>query len=68
MATPATLTGLQRTLDQLRDGQTLSLARTQVVRLFGGDEVAEARLRHFAAGHRCTITRADGCTVFEKRR
>jgi hypothetical protein len=68
MATPLTIPGLQRTLDQLPDGQTLSLARDQIVRLFGGDDVAEARLRHFATGHRCILTRADGCTVFEKRR
>ena len=67
MAAPRTLPDLQRTLDHLAEGRTLSLAREQVVRLFGGDDIGEARLRHFASGHRCIITRADGCTVFEKR-
>ena len=67
VAAPRTLPDLQRTLDHLAEGRTLTLAREQVVRLFGRDDIAPARLSHFATGHGCIVTHADGCTVFEKR-
>lgn len=62
-----TLPSLESVLDSLPPGQQLTLARTQVDRLFGLNDVGTRRVLRFAGGHRCIVVHADDCVVFEKR-
>jgi hypothetical protein len=61
-----TLPRLQAHLDRLRLAERLTLARSQVERLFGHNDVAVGRLRRFAKGHNCVVAHADNCVVFQK--
>ena len=40
-------------MDQLRSGEQVDIPRADYQRLFGENDVARARLDHFAKGHRC---------------
>lgn len=58
---------LQQQLDHLHRAQSLTLARSQVERLFGhDDDIASVRLTRFAKGHNCIIAHSNNCVVFEK--
>lgn len=61
-----TLPGLQASLDRLAVAQRLALAKNDVERLFGLNDVALTRMERFASGHNCIITHANSCVVFEK--
>ena len=63
-----TLPTLQSLLDGLPDGRQIAIARTQVDRLFGLNDIGANRLLRFASGHHCIIVHADSSLVFEKRR
>jgi hypothetical protein len=62
-----TLPTLQHWLDQLGPDAILPLKRSQVERLFGLNDVAQARLLRLAQGHNCTISYSDGSVVLKKR-
>lgn len=61
-----TIPSLQACLDELSEAQSIALARTQIERLFGHNDVAFTRLERFATGHNCIVSHADGCVVFRK--
>ena len=67
MTQDLTLPRLQSVLDRLREGQQLTLARTQADRLFGLNDAGAARLARFPKGHRCIVVHANECLVFEKK-
>lgn len=62
-----TLPRLQSMLDNLSEGQKVTLARKEVDRLFGFNDVGATRVARFAESHDCIIAHADACVVFEKR-
>ena len=64
--TDLSLPGLQARLDSLHSTQSLTLARRQIERLFGHNDVAERQLSRFAQSHNCIIAHSDDCVVFEK--
>lgn len=64
--TDLSLPRLQVHLDNLRGAQSLTLARSQIERLFGHNDVAERRLSRFAQSHKCIVAHSDNCVVFQK--
>lgn len=62
-----TLPLLQVVLDGLPEGRQVTLARKQVNRLFGLDDVGATRVLRFADGHHCIVVHVNDCVVFEKR-
>lgn len=60
------LPDLQQKLDALEEGGLLHITRRDYERLFGGNDVAQARLRNFALGHACVASFADGAILFRK--
>jgi hypothetical protein len=66
MTDDLSLPRLQAHLDRLNRAQSLTLARSQIERLLGHNDVAAERLTRFAKGHNCIIAHSDNCVVFEK--
>lgn len=62
-----TLPSLQSILEGLPEGRQVTLARKQVDRLFGLNDVGTTRVLRFAGGHNCTVVHANDCVIFEKR-
>ncbi len=62
-----TLPELQEKLDALAEGSLLQISVRDYVRLFGTNDVAAARLRHFAKGHACAVSHADTAILFRKK-
>lgn len=60
------LPGLQRRLDALGRGESLSIAITDVRRMFGLNDVAHQRMALFAEGHGCTADPAPSMVTFHK--
>jgi hypothetical protein len=60
------LPDLQEKLDALQDGGSLHITRRDYERLFGVNDVAQARLRNFALGHACVASFADEAILFRK--
>ncbi len=64
-----TLPGLQSELELLREGERMTLSRSDADTLFGSDETGHLRLVHFAKGHSCVAIRTPrGVTFFKERR
>ncbi|HEU0284517.1 MAG TPA: hypothetical protein VFR52_05170 [Sphingomicrobium sp.] len=61
-----TLPNLQSHLDRMPVARTISLAKTDIERLFGLDDTTHRRLQRFARGHNCAVVHADGCIAFQK--
>lgn len=61
-----TLPELQFSLDRLPAAKSLALANADAERLFGFNDVAIERMKRFASGHNCIVSRAISCVVFEK--
>ena len=57
---------LQEKLDQLADGALVQISGWDYERLFGTNDVAALRLRHFAKGHSCVASHADTAILFRK--
>jgi hypothetical protein len=66
MSDPLTLPALDDELSRLQPGQTFPLSNIDFVRLFGTNNAALGRLRHFARGHHCTTVRAKAGVQFRK--
>ena len=66
MSSYLSLPRLQIHLDRLRGTESLTLARRQIERLFGHNDMAERRLSRFAQSHHCIIAHSDNCVVFQK--
>ncbi|HLZ01078.1 MAG TPA: hypothetical protein VKR55_02885 [Bradyrhizobium sp.] len=62
-----TLPELQEKLDGLVEGGLFQISARDYERLFGSDDTCAARLRHFAKGHACVVSHADGAILFRKR-
>ena len=62
-----TLPELEHMLDQLAEGAVLQIARRDYTRLFGINDVAAARLLHFAKGHACVTSHSDGAILFRRK-
>lgn len=62
-----TLPELERRLDQLAEGALLQISARDYTRLFGSNDVAAARLLHFARGHACVTSHADEAILFRKK-
>jgi hypothetical protein len=62
-----TLPELEDGLDQLAEGALLQISARDYGRLFGTNDVAAARLLHFAKGHACVASHADNAILFRKR-
>ena len=58
---------LEEKLDQLAVGALLQISGWDYERLFGTDDVAALRLRHFAKGHSCVASHADKAILFRKK-
>lgn len=61
-----TLPELQAALDRMTEGALLQIEQRDYQRLFGENDAAVARLRHFAKGHACMASFADGVVSFRK--
>ena len=61
-----TLSSLQGFLDRMKPDQTIALAKPEIEKLFGLNDVAVARVSRFAHGHRCDANFTDGCVIFVK--
>jgi hypothetical protein len=64
---PITLPQLDRKLDSLTEGAWLEITRDDYERLFGLNDVAIRRLRHFANSHACVASFADSIVLFRKK-
>ena len=62
-----TLPELEDRLDQLAEGALLQISARDYTRLFGTNNVAVARLLHFAKGHACVASHADAAILFRKK-
>ena len=62
-----TLPELQEKLDLLAEGALLQISGWDYERLFGTNDVAASRLRHFAKGHSCVTSHADKAILFRKK-
>lgn len=62
-----TLPDLERTLDALAEGALDQMARRDYERLFGMNDVARGRLRHFAKSHGCVASFADDVILFRRQ-
>jgi hypothetical protein len=62
-----TLPELEKRLDQLAEGALLQISARDYTRLFGSNDVAAARLLHFARGHACVASHADQAILFRKK-
>ena len=62
-----TLPELQEKLDKLQPGAMLQIGRRDYERVFGLNDVAVNRLRHFAKGHQCIVSFADTAILFRKK-
>lgn len=62
-----TLPDLERALDQLAEGALLQISMHDYRRLFGANDVAAARLLHFAKGHACVTSHSDGTILFRRK-
>ena len=62
-----TLPELERMLDQLAEGALLQISMRDYGRLFGANDVAAARLLHFAKGHACVTSHSDGAVLFRRK-
>jgi hypothetical protein len=62
-----TLPELERMLDQLAEGALLQISMRDYRRLFGANDVAAARLLHFAKGHACVTSHSDGAILFRRK-
>jgi hypothetical protein len=58
---------LQEKLDRLAAGALLEISSWDYQRLFGTDDVAAARLRHFARLHECVANHGPKSIVFRKK-
>lgn len=58
---------LQEKLDALAEGALLQISARDYRRLFGVNDVAADRLRHFARGHACVVSHADTAILFRKK-
>jgi hypothetical protein len=58
---------LQTRLDRLDQGAMLGISDPDFEWLFGKNDVAAARLFHFAKGHDRIISRGEGTIYFRKR-
>ena len=58
---------LEKRLDQLAEGALLQISARDYTRLFGANDVAAARLLHFARGHACVASHADATILFRKK-
>jgi len=58
---------LQEKLDRLAEGALLKISARDYTRLFGTNDVAAARLLHFAKLHACVASHGDMSIVFRKR-
>ena len=63
---PLSLAGLQTRLNHLGIGQELAIAISDYRRLFGVNDVGEARLENFAVGHGCSVDPRVTDIVFRK--
>ena len=61
-----TLPYIQERLDDLRPGQDFSLAREDMARLFGFNDVAVRRIQRFASSHGCFPLYFGGGVMFRK--
>jgi len=61
-----TLSELESSLERLDPAERLWLAASEVERLFGSNDVAMRRIRHFAKGQRCLATQVVGGISFHK--
>ena len=61
-----TLPTLEAHLAHMPIAKSLTLAGTDIERLFGFNDVAVRRLKNFARGHDCIVSYTDGCVVFHK--
>ncbi len=66
MSDPLTMPALDRELGQLKPGHIFPLSNADFVRLFGTNNAALGRLRHFARGHHCVTIRAKTGVQFRK--
>jgi hypothetical protein len=62
-----TLPELEDGLNQLAEGALLQISARDYTRLFGANDVAAARLLHFAKGHACVASHADAAILFRKK-
>ena len=62
-----TLPELQEKLDKLAEGALLQISGRDYQRLFGTNDVAAARLGHFAKGHSCVANHAYKAVLFRKQ-
>lgn len=60
------LTDLQRRLDGLLPGDSVTLGIADVRRLFGLNDVGQARVENFAEGHHCRIEATPSTVTFRK--
>lgn len=65
---PLSLTGLQRILDRLQVGEQIAIAITDYRRMFGENDLSQARLENFAQGHGCRIDAGPSSVTFRKVR
>jgi hypothetical protein len=63
---PLNLVGLQSRLDALDVGGQLAIATADFRRLFGVNDLGEAHLLNFAAGHGCAVEPRISSIVFRK--
>jgi len=57
---------LQEKLDRLAEGALLEISAWDYGRLFGTNDVAATRLRHFAKLHGCVASHGDEAIVFRR--
>lgn len=62
-----TLPELDRKLDELPEGALHHISRKDYEHLFGFNDAALGRLRHFARNHACITSFTDGAILFRKR-
>ena len=61
-----TLPDLQAAMDLLEGGGQLQVSHDDILRLFGGNDVAQDRLSRFARGHRCLVIRTGNGVTFRR--
>ncbi|MDA9409415.1 hypothetical protein XH98_30970 [Bradyrhizobium sp. CCBAU 51745] len=64
--TRITLADLDKSLSDLGDGALHNLSTDDYKRLFGENDAALSRLRHFVKGHGCVASFSDDSIVFRK--
>ena len=62
-----TLPELEDVLDRLAEGALLQISVHDYRRLFGANDIAMARLLHFAKGHACVTSYSDGAILFRRK-